>query len=273
MKGLIRIIAFVLILSPLFFISCDKETYTVSTEGLLAYYPFNGNTNDYSINRNHGIDSTKGVYVSGMPGLALDFNGKTDFITLTNTLDFSNGLTFSFWINSRGYVDGQNNGCVISKYSMSGRRSFFVNSYGYQSQVSRNEISATYFPEGLSTHGQEWVSSNIISTELTRFPSDPNLWSIVKPTALVLNTWIFCVINCTDTAIEMWLNGNLTCSKKREKNSYFDSSEEPVIIGNIMHGGEGNNNHLNGSLDELRIYNRSLSKEEIHILYGNRHFN
>jgi hypothetical protein len=153
---------------------------------------------------------------------------------------------------------------------MAGRRSFFVNSYGYQSQVSRNELTATFFPEGLTTHGQEWVSSNIIGSELNRFPSDPILWSILKPAPLILNTWIFCVINCTHTEIEIWLNGNLTCSKKREHDSYFDSGEVPTIIGNILHGGEGKNNHLNGSLDELRIYNRPLTNEEIQMIYQQR---
>jgi len=72
-----------------------------------------------------------------------------------------------------------------------------------------------------------------------------------------------------DYNLSIWINGKITCSKHREHNLYFDSKEEPVIIGNILHGGEGKNNHLNGSLDELRIYNRSLKKEEIQIL--NRH--
>jgi hypothetical protein len=266
MKRLLRIITF-FILSPICLLSCEKEQGVVSTVGLLAYYPFNGNIYDYSKNQNHGIDSTTGVYVTGISGKAHDFNGTTDFIKLKNTLNFSNGLTFSFWIKSRGYVNGQNNGCVISKYSMAGRRSFFINSYGYQSQVSRNEISATFFPDGYSTSRQEWVSSNTLKSELSRFPSDPDLWSFFKPAALIINTWTFCVVNCTDTHIEIWLNGKLTCTKQRENDSYFNSSVEPIIIGNILHGGEGKNNHLNGSLDELRIYNRSLTKEEILILY------
>jgi hypothetical protein len=265
MKILFRVISFLSILTFILFISCKKESMEESTVGLLAYYPFDGDIKDYSINQNHGIDSTKGVYVSGIKGLAHDFNGKTDFITLKDTIDFSNGLTFSFWIKSRGYITGENNGCVISKYSMSGRRSFFINSYGYQSQVSKNEISAFFFPKGFTTNGQEWVGSNTTKTEISQLSFDPDLWSVVKPTALILNTWAYCVVNCTETDIEIWLNGELTCSKHREHDSYFSSSKEPVVIGNILHGGEGKNNHLNGSLDELRIYNRPLTMKEIQI--------
>jgi hypothetical protein len=267
MKRLLGFITFLSFLSFTFFISCEKESRVDTTFGLLVYYPFDRDIKDYSKNQNHGIDSTKGVYVNGIKGLAHDFNGKTDFITLKNTIDFSNGLTFSFWIKSRGFINGENNGCIISKYSMSGRRSFFINSYGYQAQVSKNEIKAIFFPKGFTTDGQEWVGSNTTKAEIIQLSFDPDLWSIVEPTALILNNWTHCVVNCTETDIEIWLNGKLTCSKHREHTLYFDSKEEPVIIGNILHGGEGKNNHLNGSLDELRIYNRSLTTKEIQILY------
>lgn len=262
--------AIIILILALLMTCCEKESRVDYTIGLLAYYPFNGDIKDYSKNQNHGIDSTKGAYVSGINGLAHDFNGKTDFITLKDTIDSSNGLTFSFWIKSRGFINGENNGCVISKYSMAGRRSFFVNSYGYQTQVSRNEIRAFFFPKGFTTEGQEWVGSNTTKAEIAQLSFNPDLWSVVEPTALIINTWTHCVVNCKQTDIEIWLNGKLTSSKHREHDTYFDSSEEPVIIGNILHGGEGKNNHLNGSLDELRIYNRPLTVEEIQILYKNR---
>jgi hypothetical protein len=262
-------ITFISLLIFVFFIRCEKESRIDLTIGLLAYYPFDGDIKDYSQNQNHGIDSTKGVYVSGIKGLAHDFNGKTDFIRLKDTINFSNGLTFSFWIKSRGFINGENNGCIISKYSMSGRRSFYVNSFGYQSQVSKNEIRVYFFPKGFTTGGQEWVGSNTTKAEIAQFSFNPDLWTVVEPTALILNTWTHCVVNCTKTDIEIWLNGKFTSSKHREHDIYFDSSEEPVIIGNILHGGEGKNNHLNGSLDELRIYNRPLTLEEIQSLYKN----
>jgi hypothetical protein len=262
-------ITFISLLIFVFFIRCEKESKIDLTIGLVAYYPFDRDIKDYSQNQNHGIDSTKGVYVSGIKGLAHDFNGKTDFIRLKDTINFSNGLTFSFWIKSRGFVNGENNGCVISKYSMSGRRSFYVNSFGYQSQVSKNEIRAFFFPKGSTIKGQEWVGSNTTKAEIAQLSYNPDLWTIVEPAALILNTWTHCVVNCTKTDIEIWLNGKLTCSKLRENNIYFDSKEEPVIIGTILHGGEGKNNHLNGSLDELRIYDRPLTINEIQNLFKN----
>jgi hypothetical protein len=43
-----------------------------------------------------------------------------------------------------------------------------------------------------------------------------------------------------------------------------------MYIGNILAGGEGSNNHFNGVIDELRIYDRELTKKEIQILFHAR---
>jgi hypothetical protein len=99
------------------------------------------------------------------------------------------------------------------------------------------------------------------------FPSDPSLWTILNPKRLATGNWTHCVVNVTGTTIEAWLNGVLCTKKQREYDTYFDSPDEPVYIGNNLALGGGTNNHFNGVLDELRIYNRGLTKDEIQILY------
>jgi len=47
----------------------------------------------------------------------------------------------------------------------------------------------------------------------------------------------------------------------------FNSDTEPILIGNCYDSGDGSNNHFNGILDELRIYNRALTNDEIKTLY------
>jgi len=49
----------------------------VSTNGLVAYYPFNGNANDFSGNANHGTSyfTTSTSNRFGVPNTALNFNG------------------------------------------------------------------------------------------------------------------------------------------------------------------------------------------------------
>jgi hypothetical protein len=102
--------------------------------------------------------------------------------------------------------------------------------------------------------------------ELTIFPN-PALWTISNPMRLTTETWTHCVINVTGTTIETWINGILCVKKLREYSTYFDVLSEPVLIGNNYAIGEGSNNHFNGILDELRIYNRGLTNDEIRTLF------
>lgn len=238
------------------------------TKGLIGYYIFEYNTNDSSISKNHGIDFTHGIFVQGIKGNALSFDGSTDYIQLTNTLNASKGLSFSFWINSKGATLTENNGTVIAKYSMAGKRSFHVTSFGHHSNL-RNHIHVSYYPYSYTSDSRDWTQSDLNSNDLTYW-GNANNWTIVNPKSLELNKWIHCVVNCSDTEVSIWLNEELTTKKKREYTSYNDPTDEPTYIGNIPVGGDGSNNHLNGALDELRVYNRSLTSSEIKYLYTNK---
>lgn len=69
------------------------------------------------------------------------------------------------------------------------------------------------------------------------------------------------------TSIEIWINGKICTKKAREYTSYNTSASGPVLIGNNYDIGEGINNHFNGKLDELRVYNRGLTVDEIRTLF------
>lgn len=106
------------------------------------------------------------------------------------------------------------------------------------------------------------------SGELSEYPSEPSLWTILNPMRLEIGAWTHCDINATGTTIEDWINGILYTKKQREYDTYFDSQDEPVYIGNILALGSGSNNHFNRMIGELRINNRGLTRDEIQILYG-----
>jgi hypothetical protein len=107
--------------------------------------PFDGDINDYSTSSNNGIDYTSGTYINGKWGQAKVFNGSSDYIKLTNTLDNSTGVSLSFGVNTYGALDTENNGAIISKYNMSGDlQSFIINSFGVTSNRTDNRIYAKY---------------------------------------------------------------------------------------------------------------------------------
>ena len=245
----------------------SKDSIDLS-KGLIGFYPFNNNVLDYSNSQNNGIDYTLGNYVEGVNGNALDFNGSTDYIELTNTLDATHGLSFSFWINSRGTNGSENNGAVIAKYDMSGSRSFHISSYFWYYNV-RNRIEISYYSDPSTSALRDWVYSDQKTEDYAHWPN-PQTWSLVNPTQLTLGNWTHVVVNCSDTVLSVWLDGVLTVKKTREFSTYYNSEYEPTYIGNIFNGGQGSNNHLNGTLDELRIYNRGLSEAEIQYLYLSR---
>ncbi len=238
---------------------------TTLDSGLVLYYPFNGNTYDFSQYGNHAIDSTEGVYVHGPKGYALSFDGSTDFLKLSDALPASDGLTYSFWVKSGGPTPSENLGVIISKYSFS-ERNFTISTFGYAENKDRSRISA-HFYTGPSGTNQDWIESDLTEEYLLAKGANPDFYNLVNPTELALNEWTHCVINTGENSIEIYLNGVLVVSKEREYSEYNNSASEPIYIGNMFNGADGNNNHLNGVLDEFRVYDRPLTDLEIKALY------
>jgi hypothetical protein len=254
----------------LLFSSCSKEPEP-PTEGLFLHYTFDGNIDDLSGNGNEGIDFTAGNFVKGVRGQALDFDGITDYVRLSKSIYTAEGLTFSFWIKPRGSINTENNGVIISKYNMrNDSRCFLIWSFGAYETRNDNRLSAAFYKDRYTSAIHDHVKSYMTTDELPAFPSDPSLWTIANPKKLTIGAWTHCVVNVTGNSIEAWIDGVLCAKKQREYETYFDTPDEPVFIGNCFAIGEGMNNHFNGIIDELRIYNRGLTKEEIQILFEYR---
>ncbi|WP_342304989.1 LamG-like jellyroll fold domain-containing protein [Methanolobus sp. ZRKC5] len=83
----------------------------VSESGLVAYYPFDGDTRDYSGNGNDGTNNGA-TFVSGMSGNALDFDGMADYVSAPINInsDVMPQVTMTLWVKS----DSDSRGTVIS---------------------------------------------------------------------------------------------------------------------------------------------------------------
>lgn len=101
-----------LITGVLCIISCEKENNNSQRfesyfdykdfvqEGLIAYYPFNGDVLDYSGNNHNGIDNSVSFSKDrfGYQSRAAKFNGIDSYITVPNSSAFnSGGYTVCFW--------------------------------------------------------------------------------------------------------------------------------------------------------------------------------
>jgi hypothetical protein len=93
------------------FLTASAQAQSWLTNGLVAYYPFNGNANDASGSRNnleiHGTTLQTDRF--GNSNACFEFNGSSsDFLASTNPITFSN-YTFSCWAKISSLNAGSGN--------------------------------------------------------------------------------------------------------------------------------------------------------------------
>ena len=86
--------------------------YADLNDGLVAYFPFNGNANDESGNGNHGTEYGGVSYENGVVGKAANFDGVDNYIETLNevTVDTNEPRTVCAWVYLRS--TGQGRGIV-----------------------------------------------------------------------------------------------------------------------------------------------------------------
>lgn len=200
--------------------------------GLVAYYPFNGNSKDESGNSNHGI--VHGAKLTsdrfGNPNSAYDFDGIDDFIFVEDSRSLrspSSSVTITAWVYIREWDKGWAVVCVKSDNVVDGQ-------YGLQFlEGGLFEFYCSNYNRGVYTSYQ--------------FP---------------LKKWWFCSVTYDGSEIKTYADGNLIKTVSFTYPSGTNTS--PLIIGKDS---PGLVEHHNGKLDEVRIYNRALSESEIMSLF------
>lgn len=204
-------------------------------EGMVGYYPFNGNVQDASGENRHGVLNgalyTKDRF--GKSNAALSFDGIDDQVTLQyNYLGYQE-LTISAWINVK---DLANAGQTI----LNGGGPFFVLSQ--QSNVGFGINTST--TEGGTSTGQLLILSNL--------PNNPK------------NTWAHILVKFKSGDSKYYLNGQIVGTNTQAYN--FISYSGVLRIG-IQNSFGTLANPFKGEIDDLRIYNRALSDAEVVALY------
>lgn len=201
------------------------------TNGLIAFYPFNGTANDLSGNGNHGVASSV-VSVPDCHGNAdaaflFAGNGESQ-VKLTNTsvFELTGDFTISAWIYFAGGTDNprvfSTAGYEIGTQTTGAQRAFYVNTTGAQ--------------------GGATVDSSSL------FPAE---------------TWLHIVGRRLGSTIAIFGNG----MKEGEVSSPAPDHSRgfvPEIGGNSGVG----NDAFGGMIEDVRVYGRALSDFEIQRLYA-----
>ena len=213
------------------------------TQGLMAYYPFNGNANDASGNGFNGTVSSSATLTTdrfGNANKAYFFNGSGGIVTTVNTLLSVSKFTIAAWIKSNG-IEASGVPRIAS--------------------ITRPGQCNGYY-ELLYANGNWTGSSNDYSKKLICYlNADPtfsyyNLYYSQNPADT--STWHHGAITFDSGTLKFYIDGVLdnTISALGPLTQFAESAV--LQIGYCEGGG-----NFNGKIDEVRIYNRALSDAEI----------
>lgn len=213
-------------------------------QGLVAYYPFNGNADDVT-GRNHDGTVHGASLVADRHGAsesAFCFDGLS-YISVTNSGELAptNDFSVSFWVKANRAITPDM--IVLSK------------SLAYASESGWH---VAFHPAGSTT--LEWLQFQAAPY------FEPNASTILPPASGV---WFHAVFTFTKSngLCEAFLNGQLTDSRTR---NYSDANvaRNLTIGAQEVPWGSGYDYFLTGCLDDIRIYNRALSSAEVGELYA-----
>ncbi len=225
--------------SQLFEFRTDNQTLNLNN-GLVAYYPFDNDTLDYSGNALHG-SSVGNVQFSANRfnhlNSAYYFDGNSYIrIPDNDSLDFwpNQNFTVHFWIETAGCVSSANLGVdLISKWDNIG-----TNNYPYSIRCINGYVKGMKYAKNIG------------------FPK-------IKSVSLVDDSAYHSVIFVSDeNKIKLYIDGKLedTTLHKLKPEIHNNSN---LYIGKRS---TTNKNNFTGILDDIYIYNRSLSSAEIKAL-------
>jgi len=205
-------------------------------QGLVAYYPFNGNATDESGNGNNG--SIHGAVLSvdrfGTSSRAFSFDGVDDYIEAgdSDDLDITDQITMCVWIyQNSANIDGSR---IIDKSTRARSDGYLLDTYD---GTSGRRIRF----ESLTRH----ICKSLYS----------------------LNKWHFIAVTWDGATVKMYLDGML--DESYVKADRINVNNLTLRIGAPHNEGSGAFSTLffNGMIDDVRIYNRSLTDLEISQLH------
>ena len=216
-------------------------------QGLVGHWTFDsstisGNTvADVSGNGNNGTMMNGPTVIPGVEGQALSFNGTDQYVSVPNSSSLNpNVISVSFWVKSA--VAAQNfYAAMVNKRLLGNTSPFNVWSFDTNPSGNTYDFCITNNAGSGPTYGQWCLSNGVLST-----------------------SWTHIVGTYDGTTQKLYENGVLVASQP--VNITLASSTLPVAIGWDNSTG-GVNQHFNGAIDDVRIYNRALSATEVNQLY------
>jgi hypothetical protein len=250
MKKIFLTLSLVLFVIP-FGISQDLPSY-IPTDGLVAYYPFNGNANDASGNDHHA--TVNGAILSS------DRDGNND-----KAYEFSHqGASFgdnhqSIYIPF--HADFQSENFTVGIW-------FKADAYGWD---GNSKIESTLFSKredsdqpNQATYRIQ-LSSNFTRSEIGGPDGDDEIPCSANSVQPIVGAWYHAASTYDGTTLKQYING----VKVSEINCGL--SHNAISTSGIMLGQTWQYNgywyHLDGKLDEFMVYNKAMTEKDMENYY------
>ena len=225
----------------MFGMGCASTEPAFVSEGLVAYYPFNGNANDESGNGHDG--EVKGAVLGedwhGKPESAYSYSKLAPIVVIKDNASLRSGfISLSAWVKPPS----------TSKY---------VSIIFKQMPNNLNEQYhlGLFLPVPNSSGGPPSTIDFAIKRNSKGYPGR-GWWRPITNAKVPINEWSHIVGTWDGSKQKIFLNGALVGTKTNTPSGKIDNLE----------GGDISISALPNT-DDVRIYNRALSAEEVKALY------
>lgn len=249
--------------------SVELEASFEACHDMLAYFPLDGNTNDYSDYQNHGTDSGGVTYVDDRHGnaySAIDFDGHDGFLNILHDTHYelgSNDFTISYWALRKDSVNGSG--------SLGGNPSIYDNVF----ECSKFSVNSLFgFASEWAIGVGNGLNGSVLNKPSFLIESNTANYNVTGTTHLpeYINTWTFMTGVRDDDSLRVYFNGVLEGSIYIGSDAVANHSL-PLRLAwfddQVAPGDTVSNVNSNVVIDDFTIYQCALQPEEVMELYHN----
>ena len=214
-------------------------------DGLIAYFPFNGNTNDESGSANHAIANGPTLTADrfGKPDSACSFDGIDDFLRIPyHPSLYPASLSATVWVK-------------VSESLLSGK---------YILTSSGDVATPPFDPFRLRLKISRKITSRFEGDE------DRSQIDLESESKLELGRWYFIATSYDANTgnASLYINGNL--EDVTSLKMVLDRNELGYMVGagQRFDGQPDSTTHFSGSIDDIRLYDRAISEAEVQSLFN-----
>jgi len=196
-------------------------------DGLVAYYPFDGNANDAGPFRNHGVNGGATFTANGKVGGAIHFNGMNQYVRVRRSLslEITGPISMCAWV--RPEATGLWMAVVEKEINFTGYN-LNVNNGRLYTRIDGSTLDSVPVPLGQWTH----LIGVFTGSQLTQYLNGQEVGRVLASSLHIVDK---------DLSIGAWY-------------SWYSPPGSYTRF-------------FKGDIDEVRIYNRALSTNEIQQLY------